>query len=50
MLARSTCAGCQQHYGQIRFAQIDVDLDNTDHIASSVEASTPVVNRAVVWR
>ena len=32
ILARSTCAGCQQHYGQIRFAQIDVGLDNTDPV------------------
>ena len=50
MLAR-TCAGCQQHYRQIRFAQIDVAPDNTDHVpSSSVQAPTPVVNRAVAWR
>jgi hypothetical protein len=30
---------------------IDVDLHNTDRIpSSSVETSTPIVNRAVVWR
>jgi hypothetical protein len=36
---------------RIRFEQIDVDLDNTDRIpSSSVETSTPVVNRTVAWR
>jgi hypothetical protein len=47
----STYLECQQQYGPIRFEQIDVDLDNTDRIpSSSVETSTPVVTRIVVWR
>jgi hypothetical protein len=49
--AESACAECQQHYGPIRFEQIDAGLGNTDHISSSsVEASTPVVDRAAAWR
>jgi len=45
------CAECQQQYGPIRSEQIDVGRDNADRIpSSSVEASTSVVNRTVVWR
>jgi hypothetical protein len=43
-------ARCQQQYGQIRFEQMDVGLDDRDCIPRSVQTSAPAVERAVVWR